>query len=393
MTPKTPPRPVATLAIWAGYRITDASLRGETPRHRVVAPITSRGRKTADVSPDAFRDFVDGCSTEADVERLANRYGFLGTEQDYDVVLGEDNEFRSDIAEPVSTWLTQAQALREVWGDWIALQDPKADVSSRAFALLAYDEFLPETSMGLPPGGLGEAQAPCSDLGPFPTRLEVGDDLRIVADEYEAAARALYAAEEAFKKAADAKAVAKARAKLDRLERMPLFKQPDNYVGLMAAAEKTYERLRATRRESAVMRRRSNAEVRQLGLTLLGLRVTKQLRLHGVVPTLVKSPLKTLTTVRQSRRPSMALEHYAPTLLALLWLQLADAMSQSVEYRRCDGCPNYITIHPDAHRKHKTTCSDACRQRVWRAENQQKKQKPNRRSKKSNGSAPKAPHA
>ena len=64
----------------------------------------------------------------------------------------------------------------------------------------------------------------------------------------------------------------------------------------------------------------------------------------------------------------------APTLLALLWLQLADAMSQSVEYRRCAGCPNYITIHPDAHRKHKTTCSDACRQRVWRAEKPRHKQ-------------------
>ena len=380
VTKKVPLLPVAKLPIWAGgYRITDASLRAETPCHRVITPITSSGRKTTDFPPEAFLEFA-GCATEENVAQLVNRYGFLGTEQDYDMVLGEDNEVRWDIAEPVSTWLAQAKALREMWNDWQTLKDPKADVRSRTFNLLAFDEFLPETPMGLPPGGVGQTQPVESNADRFPVQLHVGDELRVELDEYEAAAQAQDKAEKAFRTATGGSRDAKqARLELNRLRRNSTSRRPRNHVRMTTKEQNALEALEAACR-------RSDVAVRQLGWTLLGLRVTKQLRLHGVVPTLVKSPLKKLARVRQPQ-PTMALEHYAPHLLALVWLQLADATSQRVEYRKCAGCQKYITIHPDVHRKHRRTCSDACRQRAYRAtpkgrRRNKKKPKARRRSQK-----------
>jgi len=361
VTKKRTPLPMAKLLIWgAGYRITDASLRGEFPCHRVVTTNPRENeRKTTDVPHDAFLE-VAGCTTEEDVARLANRYGLLGTEQDYNLVRWEDDKVGYAIAEPVSTWLGLGNELREIWDDWQSLKDPKVDVRFRTFNLLIHDAFLPETPMGRPPGGLSAAELIESNSGLFPVQLHPFDELRVAMDEHDAALMMQEEAEKAFRTANGGKRdVKQARVALNRLRRRSLSRRPGNYFRMTPGEQYALEALEAALR-------RSDAAVRRLGLITLGLRVTKQLRLHGVVPALVKSPLQTLARVRQPRQPTMALQHYVPHLLALVWLQLAYAMSQQVEYRKCAGCPKYITIHPDAHRKHRKTCSAACRQRVWR---------------------------
>jgi hypothetical protein len=51
------------------------------------------------------------------------------------------------------------------------------------------------------------------------------------------------------------------------------------------------------------------------------------------------------------------------SLLDLMWLQFADALTGEVEFRPCKHCGRLIRISPDADgsRTHKLTCSDKCR--------------------------------
>src|SRR4029077_745061 len=51
------------------------------------------------------------------------------------------------------------------------------------------------------------------------------------------------------------------------------------------------------------------------------------------------------------------------SLLDLMWLQFADALTGEVEFRPCKQCGKLIRISPDedGSRTHKLTCSDQCR--------------------------------
>jgi len=317
-------RPVADTRVFAGgYWIADGSLEmGESETHPVVMAVDrSCGWKTVAVPPDAFLEFVTDCHTEADVERLANRYGLLGTETVYDTVyLSNDETSTLAIAEPVSTWLDQAKKLRNLWEYWRALQDPTVDVQPRTFAQWRLGSFFLDEPLGVPIGPPEENRSPVntknSEAGPghLPVRLQSGDDPHAVLREANTATQAHAEA------IAAADRIETARYALDKLKRMAPSRRPDGYRSMRVAAAKALDDARQAERGA---RRQRDFTARQLGWTLLGLHVTKQLRLHGVAPTLVKSPLKTLARVRQSRQPTMALEHYAPHLLALLWLQLA----------------------------------------------------------------------
>jgi len=100
---------------------------------------------------------------------------------------------------------------------------------------------------------------------------------------------------------------------------------------------------------------------------LLGFIVSSQLlRLH-VMPTLAVEPSQHSVSVLLLR---------PPTLLGALWLQFAQAVAQNKQYRACKGCGKFMELHwPEGFRKHRTTCSDACRSKVYRERRPKRKRK------------------
>jgi len=365
VTLKRARRPVASHAIApSGYRITNGCHRGVSPVHRVVtAEIPSSWTtppKLVPLTEDAFVEFATQCLTEADVERLANRFGFLGTEQDYDAVRDLAGNWSTTTAEPVSTWLKQAAALRYFLDFWRDLQNPDADVQRQAFAIFLHGEFLPETPMGLPlPTGHGRAMATDADRPPI--RLESGNDLNLVMREFNTATAAGASYNRAWKRLEGAK---RALEKATKAARQAPTERPYGYRATLREAR------HARRQAKEVLQRRGrrcDTTARQLGWTLLGLSITAHLRSLHVVPTLVQSGLPPAARSRQVGSAPMALEFYAPHLLGLFWLQLATAVSKQVTYRQCRGCGNHLAIHRDGYRRHRWTCSNACRQRVSRA--------------------------
>jgi hypothetical protein len=58
---------------------------------------------------------------------------------------------------------------------------------------------------------------------------------------------------------------------------------------------------------------------------------------------------------------------YVPIdLLACLWLQLAETISENKRHRQCPGCGNWFEIGGGRGRTDKKYCGDACRMRVNR---------------------------
>ncbi len=52
-----------------------------------------------------------------------------------------------------------------------------------------------------------------------------------------------------------------------------------------------------------------------------------------------------------------------PNLLAAMWLQFAQAVTEEFQLTVCEGCGKYFQVGPGGRRADATTCSDACRQR------------------------------
>jgi len=364
VTAKRTPRPVATHPLAPlGYRITDGSLRGDPPAHRVVTEVPGsppQMPKMVAIPEDAFLEFATQCHTEADVEQLANRFGFLGTEQDYDAVLENTGEWLTAAAEPVSTWLEQAAALRFYVDFWRDLQNPAADVQRRAFYLFQHGEFLPETPMGLRRGS-GDGLASITDADRTPIRLESGTASHTIEREWHAATSAAVSYNAAWMMLTRAKAKLMKATKAAR--RAPT-QRPYGYGATLRKAKRAHEHAKEKLRR---WNRQCDTTARQLGWTLLGLSITAHLRSLHVVPMLVRSGLPSAARSRQVGSVPMALEFYAPHLLGLFWLQLATAVSKQVTFRQCRGCGSYLAIHRDGYRSNRWTCSNACRQRVSRA--------------------------
>jgi hypothetical protein len=220
---------------------------------------------------DAFVEFATQCLTEADVERLANRFGFLGTEQDYDAVLDLAGNWSTTTAEPVSTWLKQAAALRYFLDFWRDLQNPDADVQRQAFAIFLHGEFLPETPLGLPlPTGHGRAMATDADRPPI--LLESGTAIRTIEREFDAATSAGVSYNSAWKRLEGAKA---ALAEATKAARRAPTERPYGYRETLSEAKRARKQ---AQEELQRWDRRCDTTARQLGWTLLGLSITAHLR-------------------------------------------------------------------------------------------------------------------
>jgi hypothetical protein len=66
----------------------------------------------------------------------------------------------------------------------------------------------------------------------------------------------------------------------------------------------------------------------------------------------------------RANRPALRLA--APTLLAAVWLQLADAVTNDRTYGGCRECGRWFEVAPDAARSHRRFCSNACRSKAYR---------------------------
>jgi hypothetical protein len=67
-----------------------------------------------------------------------------------------------------------------------------------------------------------------------------------------------------------------------------------------------------------------------------------------------------------SLRNRPALRLAAPTLLAAVWLQFADAVSNDRLFSRCRECGKWFVVAPDAARSHRRFCSNKCRSKAYR---------------------------
>jgi hypothetical protein len=67
-----------------------------------------------------------------------------------------------------------------------------------------------------------------------------------------------------------------------------------------------------------------------------------------------------------ARRKRPALRFVAPTLLAAVWLQFADAVSNDRTFSRCRECGRWFEVAPDAARTHRRFCSNKCRSKAYR---------------------------
>ena len=64
------------------------------------------------------------------------------------------------------------------------------------------------------------------------------------------------------------------------------------------------------------------------------------------------------------QRPTLQL--VAPTLLAAVWLQLADAVSNDRTFNRCRTCGKWFEVAPEVARSHRRFCSNACKTKAHR---------------------------
>lgn len=61
------------------------------------------------------------------------------------------------------------------------------------------------------------------------------------------------------------------------------------------------------------------------------------------------------------------------SLIGALWLQVAEAVQEGKEYRKCRQCSKTFELDPATHRRNAYYCSDKCRQREYRMRTQARK--------------------
>jgi hypothetical protein len=74
------------------------------------------------------------------------------------------------------------------------------------------------------------------------------------------------------------------------------------------------------------------------------------------------------------KRGRPALRFEAPTLVSLLWVQMADAVANDRTFGRCRECGRWFAVAPGAARGHRRTCSNACRSRSFRERQERARQ-------------------
>jgi hypothetical protein len=55
-----------------------------------------------------------------------------------------------------------------------------------------------------------------------------------------------------------------------------------------------------------------------------------------------------------------------PDLLSFLWFSLGHAVLDKRQFKQCQACDKWFTVHPKMNRSHKTTCSSSCRFQLYR---------------------------
>lgn len=279
------------------------------PSTSVIAPRDDLGLpgKLVVLADDAFLTFATTCHSAEGIMAFANAYGVLGglPVRDFGLVLVDGEDLGPGIYEAVEDWQRHAAVLKWHWDYWnvVRVGNPYKELAAGSLDLLRRAPVLLEPTPGAPLPPAGESEPP--QPGDWPTALLVG-------------------------------------------------REGPDVVALH------HEWQMAT---SVATRRR---RLRRLAWTLLGLSVTAHLRMLGVVPALM--PVATVDLKREKPLPGipMGLMFAASNLIGSLWLQFALAISRRVTYRPCPGCGKHLTIHPDAYRTNRRTCSDRCRSKVYR---------------------------
>ena len=257
------------------------------------------------VSANAHVTFARTCQSVKGIVAFANKYGLLGCAERssrFSKILVGGNDVGGWTAETIVEWKAHSKAMRWHLDCWDALRAPRYG----SLAKLAPRLLREGAILVEPPEGY--PIAPLSETPPLRTKALIhvlGEDVS------------------------------------------------DLWVKWKNVSEAKSTRMR-------------NQSMRELGWTALGLSVTARIRNAGVAPAL--GPIWTPDSHRE-RAPSgapMAMTLTAHNLLGGLWLQLALAISQRVTYRRCLGCGDFLTIHPNAYRTNRRTCSDRCRSQIYR---------------------------
>jgi hypothetical protein len=93
----------------------------------------------------------------------------------------------------------------------------------------------------------------------------------------------------------------------------------------------------------------------------LQLEINKRLSEDSTIPLLTWTP----DTKETSGGYHQRLIFRPSSLLAAMWIQFAQAVTEEFQLRQCDFCGDYFQVGPGARRLDATTCSDVCRVRRW----------------------------
>lgn len=294
-----------------GYRIATARDRAGA-EVAVIAPVgpTFFCSRVVQLPDDAFATFCSTCCTAEGALAFATQHGPLGLPADPQLSLSllDEEHLGCGEVERVEDWLDRADAmhLHLLLGD--ALQKNRfADIKRLVDRLIArQDPLLPSYDVFVPPPDRLDDDhigAPLSEFAPLPGSL---------------------------------KPILVTRQDSDTL--IALWNR-------WRTAPTTAER---------------NSCLREYGWALLGFSATAQQRRHGTVPGLWPVRSRTRGDDPQDRL-MLAMLPTAHSLVGALWLQVVTAFTGTIRYRFCDGCGKIMTLHPDAGRSNRRTCTPACR--------------------------------
>ena len=104
----------------------------------------------------------------------------------------------------------------------------------------------------------------------------------------------------------------------------------------------------------------------------LQLEINKRLSEHSTVPLLTWTPDTKGTSGGYHQRVI-----FKPSnLLAAMWIQFAQAVTEEFQLRQCNFCGDYFPVGPGARRADATSCGDVCRVNRWvEQQNREKKLK------------------
>lgn len=80
----------------------------------------------------------------------------------------------------------------------------------------------------------------------------------------------------------------------------------------------------------------------------------------------INNKLKLVSSEMYLNNKQLYLGYSPKSLLSGMWLQLALAVSEDKDFRRCKECQTWFEISPDSARKSKLFCSNACRSKNYR---------------------------